>query len=117
MAYELYYWSGIQGRGEFIRLALEEAGTAYIDVARVKGDGALIKAWEDERQPRASFAPPFLRHSKVTIGQSAAILFYLGGRLGLAPKNEADRLWTHQIQLTIADLVVEAHDIHHPLGG
>src|SRR3984893_9115971 len=33
MAYEFYYWPGIQGRGEFVRLALEEAGADYIDVA------------------------------------------------------------------------------------
>jgi glutathione S-transferase len=118
MAYELYYWPGIQGRGEFVRLALEEAGADYIDVAREKdGMRRLMGLWRGDGVARPSFAPPFLKHGKLLIGQSAEILFYLGERLGLAPKNEADRLWTHQVQLTIADLVVEAHDTHHPLGG
>lgn len=116
MAYELYYWPTIQGRGEFVRLALEEAGADYVDVARAEGTGALMKAWEWEANQHPPFAPPFLKYGKRTIGQSANILLYLGDRHGLAPKNEAGRCWTHQIQLTIADLVAEAHDTHHPLG-
>ena len=115
MAYELYYWPNIQGRGEFVRLALEESGADYVDVARVNGTGALTKLWESEANEHPPFAPPFLRHGKRLIGQSANILLYLGDRHGLAPKNETGRLWTHQIQLTIADLVVEAHDTHHPV--
>lgn len=117
MAYELYYWAEIQGRGEFIRLALEEAGADYVDVARVKGTGALMKLWESAKAETPSFAPPFLVHGKRVIGQSANILLYLGERHGLAPKTAAGRLWVNQIQLTIADLVVEAHDVHHPIGG
>ena len=117
MVYELYYWPGIQGRGEFVRLTLEEAGAAYVDVARERGTGALMRLWDGKGIATPSFAPPFLRHGKVLIGQTANILFYLGERHGLAPRAEAARLWTHQIQLTIADLVVEAHDTHHPLGG
>jgi glutathione S-transferase len=39
----------------------------------------------------------------------------LGARHGLAPRAEAGRLWAHQLQLTIADLVNEAHDTHHPI--
>lgn len=117
MTYELYYWPGIQGRGEFVRLALEEAGADYIDVARERGTRALMQMWESAAVDTPSFAPPFLKHGKLVIGQTANILFYLGGRLGLAPKSETGRLWTHQIQLTVADLVVEAHDTHHPLGG
>jgi len=118
MPYELYYWPGIQGRGEFIRLALEEAGAAYRDVGR-EPDGVkeLMEAMAGKRGGFGSFAPPMLKHGKLFIGQSANILFYIGGVENLAPKSEQARLWTHQIQLTIADLVVEAHDIHHPLGG
>ena len=116
MAYELYYWPEIQGRGEFIRLALEEAGADYVDVARVKGTGALMKVWESAKLETPSFAPPFLVDGKRVIGQSANILLYLGARHGLAPKTEAGRIWTNQIQLTIADFALEAHDTHHPLG-
>ena len=116
MAYELYYWPSIQGRGEFVRLALEEAGAEYVDVARGRGGAAAMQRLMDEaavaHQP---FAPPFLRDGDVLIGQTANILLYLGGRHGLAPRDEAGRLWAHQLQLTIADVVDEAHETHHPI--
>ncbi len=121
MPYELHYWPTIQGRGEFARLALEAAGADYIDVARgCEGEGQGVPATmhfiesADVRHP--PFAPPFLVHGKVIVGQSAAILLYLGPRLGLVGKSEIARLWTHQLQLTIADVVAEAHDSHHPVG-
>jgi glutathione S-transferase len=115
MSYELFYWPSIQGRGEFVRLALEEAGAAYVDVARGPGGvDALMAAMKEG--PTPSFAPPFLRSEGMTIGQTAAILMYLGERHKLAPQDTAGRLWTHQLQLTIADLVNEAHDTHHPVG-
>ena len=122
MAYELYYWPGIQGRGEFVRLALEEAGADYIDIARgPKGEdeavAALMAALESESFTHPPFAPPFLKDGDIIIGQTAAILLYLGDRHALAPSDPVQRLWVHQIQLTIADLVGEAHDVHHPLGG
>lgn len=117
MAYELYYWPGLPGRGEFVRLALEEAGADYVDIVRENGVGALMEQWQSPDLATPSFAPPILRHGKRVIAQTAAILLYLGDRHQLAPKSETARLWTHQIQLTIADLVVEAHDVHHPLGG
>ena len=117
MRYELYYWPEIQGRGEFVRLALEEAGAAYVDVARGKGgSGAMLKLMEAERVKNPPFAPPFLKAGKLLIGQTANIMFFLGGRHGLAPRDEAGRLWVHALQLTIADFVVEAHDTHHPIG-
>ncbi|MDQ1814216.1 glutathione S-transferase [Massilia sp. CCM 9210] len=115
MTYELYYWPTIQGRGEFIRLALEEAGAAYVDVGRQK-NGADKVAAALAAQATPSFAPPFLTAGALTIGQTANILLYLGARHGLAPRAEAGRLWVHQLQLTIADLVNEAHDTHHPVG-
>ena len=115
MAYELFYWPSIQGRGEFVRLALEEAGEEYADVARGPGGvDALMAALKDAQTP--SFAPPFLRADGMTIGQTAAILMYIGERHGLAPQDTAGRIWTHQLQLMIADLVNEAHDSHHPVG-
>jgi glutathione S-transferase len=115
MAYELYYWPTIQGRGEFVRLALEEAGAEYVDVARQKkGEAAMMALLEVPGTP--AFAPPFLKSGDLLIGQTAAILHYLGARHGLAPRAEAGRLWVHQLQLTIADLVNEVHDTHHPVG-
>jgi glutathione S-transferase len=122
MAYEFYYWPSIQGCGEFVRLALEVAGADYIDVARNSvddggGEEALMAFLERDDIPYPPFAPPFLKDGDVLIGQTAAILLYLGDRHGLAPRDAAKRLWVHQIQLTIADLVWEAHDTHHPLSG
>ncbi|MDF2813410.1 MAG: glutathione S-transferase [Microvirga sp.] len=115
MTYELYYWPTIQGRGEFVRLALEEAGADYVDVARGPGGTrAMMRLMKDAETP--PFAPPFLRADDRLIGQTAAILLYLGAQHGLAPKDPAGGLWTHQIQLTIADFVNEAHDTHHPVG-
>jgi glutathione S-transferase len=116
MRYELYYWSSIQGRGEFVRLALEEAGADYADVARQPGGEAeMMRLMEGAEIGRPSFAPPFLRAGTLLIGQTANILMYLGAQHGLAPAGEAGRLWAHQLQLTIADLVDEAHDTHHPI--
>jgi glutathione S-transferase len=117
MTYELYYWPGIQGRGEFIRLALEEAGENYVDVAREPGGEETLTAFlEKQDLAHPPFAPPFLKDGNIVIGQTAAILLYLGDRHELAPRDEAKRIWVHQIQLTIADIVSEAHDAHHPLG-
>ena len=113
MKYRLYYWPEIQGRGEFIRLALEDAGAAYVDVLRHSGSSSFSKNPELKQPP---FAPPYLIAGKKVIAQTANILLYLGPRLRLAPKDEAGRLWVHQLQLTIADWLVEAHDVHHPIG-
>ncbi len=112
-AYLLYYWPSIQGRGEFIRLALEDAGARYRDVARAPGGVARMQR---EMQRRHVFAPPFLVHGRAVLAQTANVLFYLGPRLGLAPKPEAARLWLHQQQLTISDWLAEVHDVHHPIG-
>jgi glutathione S-transferase len=116
MRYELYYWPGIQGRGEFVRLALEEAAADYFDVARQKGGVArLERLMDSSKVARPPFAPPFLKAGNLLIAQTANILLFLGQRHGLAPKDEAGRLFVHQLQLTIADLVAEAHDVHHPI--
>jgi len=115
MRYELYYWPAIQGRGEFVRLALEEAGADYVDVARKRGEGAISKLINRKSEKHPPFAPPVLKAGKLLIAQTANILLYLGPRLGLAPKDEAGRLWVHQLQLTITDFVVEIHDTHHPV--
>ena len=120
MRYELYYWPSIQGRGEFIRLTLEEAGADYVDVARGRetrrsGVAGMMALMESSRIRQLPFAPPFLRAGKLIIAQTANILLYLGAHHGLAPADEAGRLWAHQLQLTIADFVDEAHDTHHPI--
>ena len=118
MRYELYYHPTVQGRGEFVRLALEEAGADYVDVARRKGNAgvpAMMKIIEDKRSTRPPFAPPFVKVGKLIVAQTANILFFLGPRLNFSPRDEAGRLWAHQLQLTITDLVVEIHDSHHPI--
>ena len=120
MRYELYYWPEIQGRGEFVRLALEDARADYVDVARLpkhSGTAALMRFLESRSVERPPFAPPFLKAGDLVIGQTANILLYLGPRLGLAPKGKAGQLWAHQLQLTIADWVAEVHDTHHPISG
>jgi glutathione S-transferase len=116
MRYELFYWPGIQGRGEYVRLALEDAGADYADVARGANGMAAMTRMLEARTGTPPFAPPFLKAGQLVIGQTANILLYLGSRLGLAPKSEAGRLSLHQLQLTIADLVLEILDTHHPLG-
>ena len=119
MRYELYYWPEIQGRGEFVRLALEDSGADYIDVARLpkRGMAAMMRFMESRSVKHPPFAPPFLKAGKLVIAQTADILLFLGPRLRLMPKDEASRLWAHQLQLTIADWVGEVHDTHHPISG
>lgn len=118
MRYQLYYWPKIQGRGEFVRLALEDAGAAYDDVARRPGGlERMMAMMENARDKRPPFAPPFLKAGRLVIAHTAEILYFLGARLRLAPRTEADRLWLHQLQLTLTDFLKEIHDTHHPLGG
>ena len=122
MIYELYYWPGIQGRGEFVRLALEEGGAEYVDIALLpeeQGGGvtAMMKYLDDPAIAHPPFAPPFLKAGRRLIAQTANILLFLGPRLGLAPRDADGRLWVHQLQLTLADFVVEIHDTHHPIAG
>lgn len=117
MAYELYYWDGIQGRGEFVRLALEEAGADYLDVARENGGTEKMTAFLEGRNGfQIPFAPPFLRDGDLVVSHVANILQYLGPKLDLVPADEASRLFAHGLQLTITDFVTEIHDTHHPLG-
>jgi glutathione S-transferase len=119
MIYNLYYWPTIQGRGEFVRLVLEEAVARYRDVARESGKGAgvaaLMRFLDGRHIARPPFAPPFLEAGRLVVGQTANILLFLGARHGLAPKDERGRLWTHELQLTMADFLVEIHDTHHPV--
>lgn len=120
MRYTLYYWPGIQGRGEYVRLALEEAGADYIDIALVpekKGGGvpAIRRYLEGRGTKHVPYAPPFLKAGAQVIGQTANILYFLGPRIGLAPRGEPGRLWVSQLQLTVADLITEAHNTHHPV--
>ncbi|TKC90284.1 glutathione S-transferase [Trinickia terrae] len=115
MAYELYYWDGLQGRGEFVRLALEEAQAPYVDIAREPGGSArMLEIMDGDGEPCPPFAPPFLKHGDLIVPHVANILLYLGPKLHLAPKDDA-RFLVHGVQLTIADLVTEVHDTHHPL--
>jgi glutathione S-transferase len=114
--YYLYYWPTIQGRGEFVRLALEDPGAPYIDVTRTRGGVAAMMRFVDGKRPGLPpFAPPFLKVGELVIAQTAAILQLVAPRLGLIPRDEASRAAAHQLQLTVADLVAEAHDTHHPI--
>jgi glutathione S-transferase len=120
MRYELYYWPEIQGRGEFVRLALEDSGAGYVDIGRLPnragtGVAAIMRFLESRSMEHPPFAPPFLKAGKLVIAQTANILLFLGPRLGLAPKSERRQFWGHQLQLTIADWLVEVHDTHHPI--
>ncbi|CZT33739.1 glutathione S-transferase [Rhizobium sp. 9140] len=115
MTYALYYWDGLPGRGEFVRLALEQAGADYIDVARGQdGTDRMLEILEDNRGD-APFAPPFLKDGDRIVSQTANILFYLGPRLGLAPADEYERHRLNGLQMTMADMVAETHDTHHPV--
>jgi glutathione S-transferase len=115
MRYELYYWSGIQGRGEFVRLALEDAGADYIDVARKRGDNVMTSFLRGKQDGALPFAPPFLKAGRMVIAQTPTILAYLGPRLGLVPGGLSAEIYAQQLQATITDIVVEVHDTHHPI--
>jgi glutathione S-transferase len=120
MKYKLYYWPHIQGRGEYVRLALEEGQADYVDVARLpesEGGGrpAVAKLLQDATNTRPPFAPPLLKAGRLIVSHTANVLQYVGPRLGLVPKANALRLWAHGLQLTITDFVIEAHDVHHPI--
>ncbi|MDR5757241.1 glutathione S-transferase family protein [Caballeronia sp. LZ035] len=120
MPYELHYWDGLQGRGEFVRLALEDAGAPYIEVVRESkkngyGMNAMMKILDSKTEPHIPFAPPFLKNGELIVSHVANILLYLGPKLGLAPQDEGLRYVANGLQLTIADFVAEVHDTHHPL--
>jgi glutathione S-transferase len=74
----------------------------------------LLERGGNDLQP---FAPPFLKSDDLVIAQTATILAYLGPRHGLVPGDERSQVRAQQLQLTIADLVGEAHDTHHPIAG
>ena len=116
--YQLYYWPQIQGRGEFVRLALEEAGAGYVDVARLpkeRGGGvqAIMAVLAESGEP--GFAPPVLKIDGHFVAQTALILHVLGPALGLAPESEPARTFALQLQLTVSDFVFEVHETHHPV--
>ena len=120
MPYQLYYWSHVQGRGEVIRLALEEAGVDYTDVAREQNSeeesrNVILNVLQDKTLSRVPFAPPFLVDGGIMIAQAANILLYLSDKIGLAPPDEPGRIFAHQIQLTVTDFLMEVHDTHHPI--
>ncbi|MFN3202467.1 MAG: glutathione S-transferase [Bradymonadia bacterium] len=112
--YELMYWPVLQGRGEFVRLALEDAGAAYVDLARGQGPQAVIEFMQRD-DVQGVYAPPILRVGELLISQTSNILMYLAPRLGLVPENEAARLRANQLQLTVMDVTAEAHNTHHPV--
>lgn len=116
MSYDLWYWTGIPGRGEFVRLPLEAAGIAYRDRAREEGDEALVADLK-ARGADAPFAPPYLVADGRAIGQVANILHWLGERHPIAPEDPEERRRLHQFQLTVTDFLSEVHNVHHPVSG
>jgi glutathione S-transferase len=118
--YELYYWPEIPGRGEFVRLVLEDAGVTYADVGRLpaaEGGGveAVAAFYAGRADGHPVFAPPVLKQGDLVLAQTAAICHFLGRRHGLAPADEAGEVHALELQLTVADLVGEVHDTHHPI--
>jgi glutathione S-transferase len=116
MTYDLWYWAEITGRGEFVRLALEAGGIPYRDRAREEGSDALVKDMvERQGRPDSPFAPPYLIAGDRCIAQTANILAFLAEQ-HLGPRDPAQREFAETFQLTIADAVSEAHNVHHPVG-
>lgn len=118
--YRLYYWPVLPGRGEFVRLVLEEAGADYVDVARLADDegggfAPLLAFMQGEQPGMPPYAPPILVDGDTVIAQSAAICAHLGERHGLAPDDADRRKQVLQLQLTIGDVADEAHNTHHPI--
>jgi glutathione S-transferase len=119
-AYQLYYWPEIPGRGEFVRLVLEEAGAPYVDVGRLPreqggGTPAVVAFYEGSNDGHPIFAPPVLVHGDFVLAQTAAICHFLGRRHGLAPGDETGAAQALALELTVADLVAEVHETHHPI--
>lgn len=120
MRYELYYWPTIQGRGEFVRLAFEEASAEYIDVCRQPEDqgggvAPLMKLMRGDSLAVPPFAPPFVKRGELVVAQTANVLAWLAPELGLVPDDAASRALALELMLTVADLVAEAHEVHHPI--
>ncbi|EMD83062.1 glutathione S-transferase [Pacificimonas flava] len=113
MSYDLWYWAGLPGRGEFVRIALEAGGIPYRERGREEGTDVAEQLERYDSTP--PYAPPWLDTGELVLAQTANILLYLGDRHGLAPKDAKGKLWVNQLQLTIMDMVAEAHDTHHPI--
>ncbi|KAL8377496.1 hypothetical protein RB595_008259 [Gaeumannomyces hyphopodioides] len=118
--FHLIYWPGFPGRGEFVRIALEEAGIAYKDTAHQVDGMSVMQAQlaGDDKNPPV-FAVPALRHGDVLISQTPNILQYLGEVAGLAPTaaaGGAGRHHVHALALTALDgFGDEVHGTHHPV--
>jgi glutathione S-transferase len=123
MSYDLWYWPGIQGRGEFVRVFMEAAGISYRDRARQADAQALVEDMEarEDGEGFAPYAPPYLvardGENEFTIAHVAHILTWLTENHDLGSGDLQTDLHLIQLQLTITDVVAEAHDTHHPLGG
>lgn len=116
MSYDLWYWPSIQGRGEFVRLALEAAGVDYRDRAREEGADALV-ADMNAREGIRPFAPPYLVDGEVAIAQTAQILSWLGQHHGFGAADETTKLRLEMLQWTVSDFTAEIHNVHHPIAG
>lgn len=113
--YALYYWPVLPGRGEIIRMLLEDAGAAYRDVGREEGFGVIVSARKGELGGARPFAPPILQHGELVLSQSSVIARYIAERHGLAPSDHRGRFLAEQHFLGWSDVMVEVHDTHHPI--
>ncbi len=119
--YELFYWPTLQGRGELVRLYLEDAGIPYVDVARqpaTAGGGveAMLKLVREGLGRIVPYASPMVRvDGEYLVWQASNILQVIAEREGLLPADLVARSHLQGLQLTAADLIAEAHDTHHPI--
>lgn len=116
MSVTLYYWPHIPGRGELVRLVLEAAGVEYVDIARSEGTSVVLEAVQGGLGGVPARAVPILVDGEQVLSQTPVICTYLAETYGLAP--EPEHRWDAlALLLTVADLVTEAHDVHHPISG
>ena len=109
--YELYYWPGLAGRAEFIRLIFAEVNQTYKDVDDIAELEKISLSTQSEGFP--NFAPPVLKNGDFTLAQTPVICRYLGAKFGLMPEKETDRWIADQLNATVHDFIAEGCLVFH----